>query len=105
MFFNESADTNRGFDDTKLFYREYALAYPQPQFQTCGDCEALASTIIFKKCGVKICSRGLEHYIFKIHLQLNNNLIWKDTIFNQLAKKKLLATDSINPKFSVDVLG
>ena len=46
-----------------------SLHNPEHRYKTCGGGgpEALASTTIFKKCGVKTSSRRQEHYIIKTH--------------------------------------
>ena len=68
-------------------YREHILTYPQPQFDftgsipllypnhsftTCGGPEVLASTTIFKKCGVQTSSGRQERYILSPNCKLPN---------------------------------
>ena len=55
----------------KVFCREHALAYPQPQIKTCGGLEAFITTSLCRKCGGTTGSEGLEHYILKTHLELH----------------------------------
>ena len=42
-----------GFVGVKVFYMEHVFAYHSYSFKACGILEALTSTTIFMKCGVK----------------------------------------------------
>ena len=42
------------------FYREHALAYPQPQFSDMSGPETKASPTIFEKCGGKLAREGRD---------------------------------------------
>ena len=56
----------------KYFTGSMSLFTPSHNFRKCGSPEALASTTIYEKCGVKTSSGGQEHYCLKIHLEISN---------------------------------
>ena len=47
IILDNSTDTKRGFVGVKVYYREFAIAYPHYSFRTCGHPEAFTSTTIF----------------------------------------------------------
>ena len=53
-----------------MFYREFAFAYPNHCFKTCGGAKDFTSSPIFKKCGGIASSGEQEQYILKTNLEL-----------------------------------
>ena len=51
------------FLGAKIFRRVHEFAYPSHSLRTCGSPVVLASTTIFKKCGVRTNSGKPKHII------------------------------------------